>query len=371
MPQIARSVLIAAAALLAAGCATSNRAGSTGEPFEVVAESARYRWTGVAAVIDGRRERIFVNYPHWNERAPAQVAELIDGQPVAYPNATMQSWSPGQNPASRWVCVQSVHADDSGRLWVLDPAAPGFQGPVPGGAKLVHIDPDTDRIVRTYLFDDTAAPPGTYLNDVRIDLETDTAFITDSGRGGLVILDLATGATRRVLDRHPLTETEPGVTLTVGGQPFLAPDGTTPQIHSDGIAIDPETRTLYFQAITARTLHSIPLDTLLDASLGDAAIARAASSHANAPVTDGMLFHKNRLHFSALEEDGVVTWDLTGSTPRRDATVSHPRIAWPDSFAKGKRGSVLVTTAQIHSVPPFEPGARVPEQPYLILRVRP
>lgn len=38
------------------------------------------------------------------------------------------------------------------------------------------------------------------LNDVRFDLGREVAYLTDSGKGGLVVLDLATKKARRVLD---------------------------------------------------------------------------------------------------------------------------------------------------------------------------
>ena len=43
---------------------------------------------------------------------------------------------------------------------------------MPGGAKLVVVDLATDTVERTYRFDATVAPETSYLNDLRLDLET-------------------------------------------------------------------------------------------------------------------------------------------------------------------------------------------------------
>ena len=63
--------------------------------------------------------------------------------------------------------MQSVVADGSGSLWVLDPAAPAQGTVVPGGPKLVRIDLATNQVGAAIAFDETVAPQGSYLNDVR------------------------------------------------------------------------------------------------------------------------------------------------------------------------------------------------------------
>ncbi|MGE9296198.1 MAG: L-dopachrome tautomerase-related protein, partial [Puniceicoccales bacterium] len=148
------------------------------------------QWTGVA--VSGN-ERIFVNYPRWSDEVPVSVAELKNGKPVAFPDAAMNDWAPGKDPATHFVCVQAVYADDANTLWILDPASPKFQGVVPGGAKLVKVDLANNVIERTYFFSPDVATPTSYLNDVRIDNRHGFAYISDSGAGALVVLDLKTG----------------------------------------------------------------------------------------------------------------------------------------------------------------------------------
>jgi DNA-binding beta-propeller fold protein YncE len=80
--------------------------------------------------------------------------------------------------------------DPNDALWVLDPAAPKMQDPVPGGPKLIKIDLKTNRVVQTIPFGEEIAPKKGYLNDVRIDTNTATAYITDSGKGAIVVVDL-------------------------------------------------------------------------------------------------------------------------------------------------------------------------------------
>ena len=123
---------------LLAGCGGEAQPTQDAPPgrLEIVAESPR-QWTGVAATKDGR---LFVNFPRWSEDVPVSVAELKSGKLVPFPDAEWNAWERGKghDPVKRFICVQSVTVDDKGELWILDPANPGFQGVVEGGAKLIR-----------------------------------------------------------------------------------------------------------------------------------------------------------------------------------------------------------------------------------------
>ena len=170
--------------------------------------SFEHQVTGVTVSKDGR---IFVNFPRWTEDAPISVAEVTrDGQIKPYPDDEWNSWRNAKknqmSAGDHFVCVQSVVADAHGNLWVVDPAAPATALLVQGGPKLVKIDLKTNKVAQVIRFDETVAPQGSYLNDVRFSLDGRHAYLTDSGaKGALVIVDLQNGKARRVLDGHPST----------------------------------------------------------------------------------------------------------------------------------------------------------------------
>jgi hypothetical protein len=103
------------------------------------------------------------------------------------------------------VCVQSVVVDDQDALWVLDPASPKTEAVVKGGPKLVKIDLAT-RVTQSVIFDEDVAPERSYLNDVRLDTKTGHAFITESGTGAIIVVDLKSGKARRLLASDPSTK---------------------------------------------------------------------------------------------------------------------------------------------------------------------
>lgn len=329
---------------------------STSPALELVAESNR-QWTGVAVSPEGR---IFVNYPRWSDDVPVSVAELVDGKPVPYPSDAWNAWAPGKDAATHFVCVQSVTVDDQGFLWILDPANPLFAGVVTGGSKLLKVDLAKDEVVATFRFDETVAPPNSYLNDMRIDTDHGVVYISESGAGAIIVLDTATGTSRRLLADHPSTKAEP-IELVIGGTPWKR-GGKTPQVHADGIALSPDRQWVYYQALTGRTMYRIPTAVLRDESLSADAVAGSVEKIVESGVADGILFDRDGyLYLSSLEEDAVNRLTPDHS---RELVVADPRLAWPDSFALAKDGSIYVTTAQIHR------GANPPE-PYRLWRIRP
>jgi sugar lactone lactonase YvrE len=283
------------------------------------------------------------------------VAELgEDGSLTPYPNEAMNGWEPGEDPATRFVCVQSVHVDGRNRLWVLDPANPMFMGTLDGGPKLIQIDLDTDGVVRTFHFDPLIAPQRSYLNDVRINVSTETAFITDSGLGGIVVLELDSGRARRVLDDHPSTKAE-STQVVIDGQPFPA------IVHSDGIALDEDGGWLYYQALTGRTLYRVSTAALIDSKLEVDSLESRVERFAESGVSDGLLFAPEGVYVSALETGSIKRVGPDGSV---EEIVRDPRILWPDSFARDSNGSIWFTTSQIHLGPE-------PSTPYRIFKMAP
>ncbi|MGB1129832.1 MAG: SMP-30/gluconolactonase/LRE family protein [Haloferula sp.] len=308
--------------------------------FETVAESAD-QWTGVAVDGDGQ---VFVNFPRWSDRIPMSVARLVDGAPVAFPDAAMNEWSDGEDPSKAFVCVQALLADAEGKLWVLDPANPQFGGVVEGGAKLMRFDIESGTLEKTYPFGPDMAPANSYLNDLRLDVKHGKAYLTDSGEGALIVLDLESGVARRLLDDHPSTHAE-GITLTIAGQPWLM-GGEAPQIHSDGIAYDAKTDTVFYQALSGRTMYKIPGQALRDESLDAEALAAKVEAVGETGASDGLICDPDgRVIISAIEQSAIVRTTPTGET---ETLAQDEAISWPDSFAWGPDGHLYFTTARIH-----------------------
>ncbi len=310
--------------------------------LEEVAASTR-QWTGISISKSGRT---FVSYPRWTKGLPHSVAELdAAGTPTPFPTREWNSWTGIENPGKRFIAVQSIFIDADDHLWVLDTGNPEFKGVIPGGAKLVEIDLAKAEVLNTFLFPRTVALPDSYLNDVRVDARTRTAFITDSGNGAIVVAYLATQRYRRLLDNHPSTHAEPDLTITVAGSPWLR-DGKTPQVHADGIALDTAGDMLYFQALTGKKLYRVSTLVLRDPTLDDAAVAAQVQEVAEVGPSDGLLFGPSgKLYLSSIEQSAIRTLSADGKLA---VLATGDEISWPDSFSADAEGRVYFTTSRIH-----------------------
>jgi len=305
--------------------------------------SSRLLWTGVAVSTEGR---VFVNFPRWSPYVTYSVAELLpSGDVKPYPNAAVNAWREGAAEDSHFVCVQSVVCDRRNSLWILDTGNPFLTGVREGGAKLVQVDLATDQVVRTYSFDTLAAPRESYLNDVRIDRESGFAYLTESGLGALLVLNLENGECRRVLDNHFSTEAE-DIEVKVGQAALVGADGRPMRVHADGIALTPDNAYIYYQAMTGRTLYRIPTEALRKADLSDKRLGEYVEVVAKSGVCDGMVLDREgRLYLSAVEQSAIKRLNLDGQF---EIVAQDPRISWPDSFSLLPDGSVCFTTSRIH-----------------------
>jgi sugar lactone lactonase YvrE len=240
--------------------------------------------TGVG--VSTRSGRIFVNFPYWSDDHTISVAEIVNGQPKAFPN---DEWNKPGPAGSHFVCVQSVVVDDQDNLWILDPASPKMQGIVQNGPKLVKIDLVTNQVVQTIPFAEDVAPKKSYLNDVRIDTRTNTVFITESAKGAIIIVDFKSGKARRLLDGHPSTQPEKDVKLIVDGKALIDQQKKSPQIASDGIALDVKNGYLYYHALTGHTLYRIKTSFLIDDKLAKSELESKVENVGQTPAPDGML----------------------------------------------------------------------------------
>ena len=250
--------------------------------------------------------------------------------------------------------MQSIVVDHEDNLWVVDPGAPGQMGPLPQAAKLVKIDLKTNKVVRTVLVDDKAAPPGSYMNDVRFSPDDRFAYITDSGaKGAIIVIDLQTGHAHRVLDGDPSTQFEKTVIVHADGRPLRRPDGREPQFAADGIALSADGKTLYWQALTGKTLYSLPTSVLQDpAQAAQAKPTTVATTH---PADGLWIDAADHFYISNPEENSVEMADRPGGALK--TLVKDARLRWPDTFSQGPDGAIYISASHIQDSPWFKPGA--------------
>ena len=332
--------------------------------------------TGVTVSHTGR---IFVNYPKWGDDVRFTVAELRNGEAVAYPDEAFNRTNEDDHAAAL-VSVQSVVVDPADRLWILDTGSPMFQPTKPGGPKLVCVDLSTDKVVKKILFPTDVALPTTYLNDVRFDLRRGRegiAYITDSadkGPNGIIVVDLATGESWRRLHEHPTTKAEkaPAFLPVVEGRPFMerAPDGSTNPVAmgADGIAISADGERLFYCPLATRRLYSVSASALADRAADDASVAATVRDEGDrGGGADGLETDADgRIYATSYEHNAVVRRSPDGAWE----TVAHdPRLLWPDTMSVAADGHLYVTANQLHRQKKYQRGEDLRRKPYTLFRI--
>lgn len=331
--------------------------------------------TGVTVTEKGR---IFVNFPRWGDDVPFTVAEVVDGQVVAYPDLKTNAADP-KDPASGFISVQSIVADGKGKVWVLDTAAPKFSEPRAGGAKLVAIDLASNKIVKTVVFPRDVILPTTYVNDVRFDFRVGkegVAYVTDSsvsGPGGIIVLDLASGSATRRLSGSISTSVDPTFIPVIEGKPALVTknaDGEAGllKVASDGIALSSDGQTLYFCPLSSRHLYSVPTTLLRNSSVSDAELEKAVVDLGEKGASDGLEADAAGAVYAGDYEHNAIRKRLPDG--HWQTIVQDPKVLWPDTLSVGPDGYLYFTANQLHRSPGFNDGQDKRIKPYSLMRVK-
>lgn len=331
--------------------------------LELVFSDNTYQLTGVAKEPRGK---LLVNYPRWSDIYKYAVVETTgDTSSKPFPDESMNTWKAGQNGKDKWVCVQSVYFDDSTNLWILDPAAPKLKTIQGNGAKLVKMDKSSGKPLRVYSF--TGIVPDTaYVNDVRIDTGKNVAYLTESKAGGIIVVDLATGKMRRVLSTSPSVKSDPAFKFIIDGHELMK-DGKPAKFNSDGIALTPDGKWLYYKPLTDDKLYRISTDYLRDWKMDESTLVSKVEDLGHFTTTDGMIFDKNgTLYLGDLLNSSIIAID---KDLKMKTIVHDARLIWPDSYSIAD-GYLYISCSQIQKQPEYNEGINKRTSPYTVYRLK-
>lgn len=282
---------------------------------ELVATFKGIQVTGLAIAPNGR---MFANFPRWRENVPFVVVEVFkDGSYTPYPNEAWNSWKNSSNTeTNQFVAIQSVLAVNN-ELYVLETNNPQFQGVI-SAPKVYVFDLEKNQLKKIYTLSEGSFYKNSYINDLRVDQKRQWIYFTDSGVGGIVVLDMKAGTSKRYLDQHK-------VTLAETSQLQCSNGVWKNTVHSDGIEWDPKKDILYFHALTGYTLYGIKIPALLKNDVkGIFSMTTAAP--------DGLVMDKKgNIYFGDLEHDAIQY--LTKNKTIKTLSAASGAVKWADSFA--------------------------------------
>lgn len=259
--------------------------------------------------------------------------------------------------------VLGLQRDAEGTLWLLDNGLRGGAAP-----RLIAAPPDGR--ARVYPLAE-AAPADAFVNDLAVDLGHGAVFIADPAGGanaGLILVDIASGETRRVLEGHGSVIPE-ALDLLIDGEPveIANEDGsrTRPHIGVNPIALDGDDAWLYFGPMHGGALYRAKTADLLDAGLSAGELAERVERYADKPICDGIsIDDAGNIYLGDLANNaiGVITPDRSYRELVRDA-----RLSWIDAFSAGPDGRMYSVANQLHRTAALHGGEATFVPPFLVL----
>lgn len=341
---------------------------------------------GISQLPDGR---VLVGYHPFYGPPQVQIAVVNPDRKstTPYPNAEWQSckngdgsWKSDFNACIDWVL--GFHTDANGILWLLDSAkstdkaAGRPAGLVP---KLVGWDTKRNRLVRIIPITGDATLTESQHNDFIVDLRHKVIVIADEGIGenssgfgdkaALVVVDLATGKSRRVLQGHESVLPVRDPITWDQGKPTA---GTFKLgVGADGIALDIRSEWLYFAPLNAYKLYRIRMRDLLNKSLGPQQLAAKVQAYADKPFTGGLTIDRaGNLYTTEVGERAVGV--IPAATRKYSRYVQDPGLVWPDGVTYNRDGYMYTAAAQLTLTNVLQAdGVARNKAPYLIYRFKP
>ncbi|WP_051200197.1 SMP-30/gluconolactonase/LRE family protein [Flavobacterium subsaxonicum] len=342
------------------------QAQTTKAKLQTVFTDSIYQLTGVAVSQSGR---IFTNYPRWAgpyRYALAEVGKNNTAKP--YPNI---EWNQGDvakggNKEQHFLCVQAV-VTDGDALWVIDAGYAQNAEDNNKGQKLVKINLRNNTVEKVFPMHSVAGSKS-YLNDMRIDTKKQIGYITNSGEGGIIIVNLKTGSARQVLLGNNIVKADADYTMQRDGKPLLS-NGKPFRVDSDGIALNPDNSLLYFKALTDDKLYRIATRYLNDANFNDTELALKVEYLGTFTTTDGMAFDaKGNLYMGDLERRRIIR--LTPDLKLEEVIADDERLAWPDSYQVTKDGWLYISCSRIDEESRFHNGNSARTGAYTIYKTK-
>jgi Major royal jelly protein len=301
------------------------------------------------------RGRLFGNFPRWTDVPTPSVGEATaDGGFRPFPGGDWNEWRPGLSPQERFVCTHGLHADRDNNLWVIDDASPHHGKMVEGGAKLVQIDLETNRVRRIYTLGPDLAPPGAVLSHMRVDARF--LYVTDSGFGVILVIDRASGRGHRVLEGAPCSRADRSIKPVIHGKPMTHPDGRVPVIHLSHLELSPDGAWMYFTPLFGPRLWRVETRYLQDPALAYEAALHVEAVVRVPPVTGITSDAAGTLYFSALTEDGVLKM---GADRKLQTVIRDERVSGPNEGSIGPDGCYYFPNSQAPRV----------NRPYEVFRI--
>lgn len=235
----------------------------------------------------------------------------------------------------------------------------------------------TDKLEKIYYLPQTTLASTSQPNDMVVDTKHGVFVITDEGIGNegdgskaaLIMVDMKTGATRRMLEgtRTTLPENSPPI---IRGKP-LAVNGKNLLVGCDGITADANFEWLYYAPLNGSKIYRVKMTDLLDESTDETELDKRVEVYSGKPNNGGMSIDgEGNLYLTSMETNSVSV--VLAKDRSVHEIVADKGLLWPDGVSyNAADGYMYVSAAQVHLGAPFNNGKSYAKPPYCIFRFKP
>ncbi|CAF0727874.1 unnamed protein product [Adineta steineri] len=333
-----------------------------------VAESPVYQWNGVALT---KANRMFAAFPRALGDVTLSVAEILSNNTLKpIPGGDWNTFNPtnsSNDAGNRFVNINAVLTDSNDNLWVVDSGMYGNNTFV-NGSKLVKINLQNNTVERIYSTSALNAPSGFALNDVRIG--SNYAYLTESGLGSVVIINLANGEVRRVLYDHPSTKFADPTVVRMERRVVLDQTGQPKRMPNNNLELSPDEKILYYKPSFSYNWFQISTNDLVNQSLTETQLGENVSVSWNTMPTGGTTMDdKGFIYLMDLERRAIWQQDMTNNGSWK-LIVQDERIIWGDASDVSADGYLYVPMSQNNRIPSFNNGKNQVDKPFKIYKIK-
>jgi sugar lactone lactonase YvrE len=254
-------------------------------------------------------------------------------------------------------------------VWMLDNGMRSGVTP-----KLLGWDTKANKLHQVILLPTPIAPKDEFVNDFAVDTRHNHIFISDPAGGAnaaLIVVNLATGKARRVLEGHASVVPE-NVDLIIDKVVVQVKDSFGKLIHPH-IGVNPITEDLnnewvYFGPMHGLSLYRIKADDLVDEKLDTKALASRVERYSDKPISDGITIDKdNNIYLGELAANaiGVISADR-----KYKRLAENSNLSWVDSFCFGAAGQLYAVVNRLHQSVTLNGGVLKAKPPFYLIRVK-
>lgn len=313
---------------------------------------------------------VYSHHPFFNPKFRVVQYDATTQTTRPFPN---EAWNTPRETDDHYLSnVLGIRNDKNGIIWMLDM---GQRNPV--RPKIVGWNTLTDQLERIYYLPETAVIPASQPNDMLVDKKHGVFIIADEGIGNggdgstaaLIIVDMKTGSTRRLLQGTRTTVPE-SIPVVINGTP-LAINGTNLLVGCDGITADKDFEWLYYAPLNGCKIYRVKINDLLNTAITTAELDQRIETYSEKPNNGGLSIDSaGNLYLTTMERNSVTV--ILAKDKRLHTAFSDKNLLWADGLSyNATDGYMYVSAAQVHLGAVFNKGKNLSKVPFYIFRFKP